>query len=106
MLGMFIRQVDNAIRLTIRRSVFAPTLRKVFRKTPIYRTIRIGQDDGWDNAAHWILSSEGIKDLDNHQVHDTLRNSINTDISTELLLTTVRKELLFGDEHLLDKSSI
>jgi len=103
---MFIRQVDNAVRLAIRRSRLAPALRRIFRKSPLIEAIQLGRDSNWDTAAQWLLSSRGSDCLRNPQLHSTLRNSINTDIQIEFLLTALRKNILLGDKQLLENPLI
>lgn len=100
---MFMQQLDNAIRLAIRRSPFAPVLRKAFRKKLLHPANAIGLECGWDEAAKWLLSDAGLSVLEDQQFHDSLRHAINTDIQTEFLLTALRQQLLFAGRDLLDR---
>lgn len=103
---MFWHQVENAARLAIRRSPFAPTLRRIFRKKPLAGANAIGLKSGWDSAARWLLSGAGRSALQDPRFHDALRNGINTEIETEFLLTALRRELLFADPGILEQPAI
>ena len=91
---MFVQQIDNAIRLAIRRSPVAPVLRRFFRKKLLHQANRIGLQSGWDTAANWLMSDAGHAALADRRFHDALRQGINTDIQTEFLLTALRQRLL------------
>lgn len=100
---MFWEQVENAVRLAIRKSPFAQPLRKVFRKKPLHKATEIGLESGWDTAAQWLLSEGGRSALEDLRFHDFLRHDINTDIQTEFLLTALRQQLLFSGRELLEQ---
>jgi 2-polyprenyl-3-methyl-5-hydroxy-6-metoxy-1,4-benzoquinol methylase len=103
---MMQNQVNNLVRLAVRRSRLAPTLRKFFRRTPLTPALERGRKSGWDAAALWLLSSEARDTLANPDLHRLLRRSINVDIETELLLTAMRRQLLFSGPGLLRGSHI
>ena len=100
---MFMQQVANAIKLTIRKSPFAPTLRKIFRKKLLPQANEIGLKSGWDTAAQWLLSDAGRPSLEDTRFHDFLRHRINTEIETEFLLTALRQQLLSAEIELLQQ---
>ena len=95
---MYHQQVINAAKLAIRTSGFAHPLRKLIRNQPLQKAIEIGRKSGWDEASEWLLSKEGCETLSDQQIHSSLRSVKNLDIETELLLTSLRKKLLFTDE--------
>ena len=99
---MFRQQIENTIKLAIRRSPFAPALRKVFRKKLLAKADAIGLKAGWDSAALWLLSVTGRASLDDPALHYTLRHGINTEIQTEFLLTALRQQLLSAHRELLE----
>lgn len=103
---MFWQQVENAARLAIRRSPLAPALRRIFRKPLLAEAHDIGLESGWEAAARWLLSEAGQATLLDPRVHGALRHGINTDIDTELLLTALRRELLFADRRLLERPAV
>ena len=94
---MLRKQITHACKLAIRRSPFALLLRKFFRAKPHSKAINIGNATGWDNAAKWLLSAAGRKTIEDPQFLTTLKHDINTDINTELLLTSLRKKLLIDN---------
>ena len=99
---MFRQQAENAIKLAIRRSPFAPALRNIFRKKLLATANDIGLKAGWDSAAQWLASDAGRSTLENPEFHHALRNHINTEIETEFLLTALRQHLLAADLELLE----
>mgnify|MGYP000265130066 CR=1 FL=1 len=103
---MFKKQLIHASKLAIRRSPFAPLLRKYFRSEPHSKAINIGINTGWDNAAEWLLSEAGRQILSNQQFLNTLKDDINTDIHIELLLTSFRKKLLIDNLVLFEQPHI
>jgi SAM-dependent methyltransferase len=103
---MFRQQLENAVKLAIRQSPFAPALRKIFRKNLLAEANDIGLNTGWDAAAQWLVSAAGRATLQDSRFHDVLRHGINTDIQTEFLLTALRRELLFADPGILEQPAI
>lgn len=103
---MFWRQVNNAARLLVRRSPLAEPLRRYLRKTPLTGVIRLGRREGWERAAQWLLSAQGLEAINDSAVERRLRRGINTDIETEFLLTEVRRQLLLGPRERLDDPGI
>lgn len=104
--NMFRQQLENAVKLAIRKSPFAPALRKIFRKKLLAEASDVGLKAGWDAAAQWLVSDAGRATLQDPRFHDALRNGINTDIDTEFLLAALRRELLFADRATLEQSAI
>ncbi|HLU07858.1 MAG TPA: class I SAM-dependent methyltransferase, partial [Woeseiaceae bacterium] len=89
-------QINHAVRLSIRRSLLAPFLRRIARRGPLTSIIESARGNDWSAAADRLLSR-----LVQHQglgagFHDALRSRINHDTAAELLLTAVRKRLLLG----------
>ena len=103
---MVIDQIINAAKLTVRKSRFAPSLRKVFRDVPLTKALEIGRKRGWDSAAEWLVSEDGQSVLKRPEFHAAMKRKTNLDIESEFLLTALRKLLLFADEQLLDKPII
>ena len=103
---MFRQQLENAVKLAIRKSPVASTLRKLFRKKLLAEANDIGLKSGWDTAAQWLVSDAGRATLQDSRFHDVLRHGINTDIQTEFLLTALRRELLFADRGILEHPPI
>lgn len=103
---MFWRQVENALRLAVRRSPLAPVLRDWLYPNPLQTAIIRGRRRSWDEAAAWLLSREGAAALDESRFHSAARGSINTDIELELLLTALRRTLLLQGERKLDRPAI
>jgi SAM-dependent methyltransferase len=103
---MFRQQLENAVKLAIRQSPFAPALRKIFRKKLLAEAHDIGLESGWEAAARWLVSDAGHAALQDSRLHDELRHGINTDIQTEFLLTALRRELLFADRGILEHPPI
>ncbi len=103
---MLWKQVDNAARLAIRKSPFAPALRKIFGKKLLPGANEIGLKSGWESAARWLLSDAGRHSLENLRFYESLRHDINTDIQTEFLLTALRRQLLFADREILEQPAV
>ena len=103
---MLSRQFKHAVKLAIRRSPFAPVLRKIFQRTPFTSAIEVDQRQGWEQAAYWLLSEDGQNMLSNPEFHRVLRDKINTEIPAEFLLTELRRQLLFADQGLYDNPNI
>ncbi|MDQ2075843.1 bifunctional 2-polyprenyl-6-hydroxyphenol methylase/3-demethylubiquinol 3-O-methyltransferase UbiG [Marinimicrobium sp. ABcell2] len=99
-------QVNNFVKLAVRRSPLAPALRKLFRRTPLTPALERGRKAGWEEGARWLLSFEARDTLANPDLHRQLRRSINVDIDTELLLTALRRRLLFTDPDKLKDSYV
>lgn len=103
---MLKEQIENAAKLAIRRSPLAPTLRKLFRKKPLAKAHEIGAAAGWDSAARWLLSEDGMPVLADSRFHASFRQSINTDIDAEFLLTALRRRLLLSAPEVLEKPAV
>ena len=101
-----LNKITHASKLAIRRSSFAPLLRRYFSIKPHSPAINFGIRTGWDNAAKWLLSEAGHQTLKNPQLLATLKHDINTDTQTELLLTALRKELLTCKSDILEQPHI
>ena len=99
---MLRQQAENALKLAIRRSPFAPALRKIFRKKLLAEANDIGLKSGWNTAAQWLLSDAGQSALQDPRFHDALRNGIITEIETEFLLTALRQEMLWANRESLE----
>jgi len=90
-------QIDNCIRLAIRKSPFAPVLRKLLKRKPYEKALGMGRRFGWTTAAEWLLYGEGRYLLEDERFHKLFRENINTDIENEFLLTALRKVLLLSE---------
>lgn len=103
---MFIKSLDHAVRHSLRSSPAAPFLRKIFRAKPLDYPIKIALENGWSYASEWLLTEGGVQYLLNRELNAKLRNHINEDVHTELLLTELRKRLLLGPRIRLNEKHI
>ena len=100
---MLARNIENSLRGIIRNSPVAPVLRKYFRRSQIEEVLDVGRKQGWEYAANWIITGQGARFIQSDEFHRIFRNTINTNIEYEYLLTEIRKQLLLsGFEELLD----
>ncbi|MDT8452344.1 MAG: class I SAM-dependent methyltransferase [Gammaproteobacteria bacterium] len=100
---MLNQQLEHTVKLAIRRSPIALVLRKLFRRTSLTAVIELGQEQSWKRSARCILFGPGKNLLSNPDLHEDLRNHINTDIPAEFLLTEIRRQILYADTRMLEE---
>ena len=93
-------QLAHAAKLAIKRSPFgsaARALKNQLWRAPYHAALQRGRQDGWQSAAHWLLDEADGSILIEERVLRDLATRPNDSIEFELLLTELRRIVLFDE---------